>query len=147
MVHMRRKAKWCGIAVCLALTTAWLISLRSWSHFTVNGFTCALFAGSMTFDNYTYAGYGCYFKGYSTSPPWVRFGFRWPELFVVGPRHGALVVPIWMPLSLALASTCWLWRRARRRTGFCCCGYSLTGNVSGICPECGSKTASVTIGA
>src|SRR5438105_3452686 len=27
-----------------------------------------------------------------------------------------------------------------RREGVCvCCGYSLTGNVSGVCPECGIK--------
>lgn len=29
----------------------------------------------------------------------------------------------------------------RERTGFCArCGYDLTGNVSGVCPECGTPT-------
>jgi hypothetical protein len=39
----------------------------------------------------------------------------------------------------------WLWeqpaevRQRRRRTGLCSrCGYDLTGNVSGVCPECGT---------
>lgn len=33
-------------------------------------------------------------------------------------------------------------RRRRRRAGACtCCGYNLTGNTSGICPECGSSAA------
>ena len=32
-------------------------------------------------------------------------------------------------------------RRRRRRKGWCIpCGYDLTGNESGVCPECGSKT-------
>lgn len=30
---------------------------------------------------------------------------------------------------------------ARRKHGLCAyCGYDLTGNVSGVCPECGSST-------
>ena len=35
-------------------------------------------------------------------------------------------------------------RRRRRRTGSCArCGYNLTGNVSGTCPECGAATTPV----
>ena len=39
------------------------------------------------------------------------------------------------------------WQRQRRRrrvlSGACaCCGYDLTGNVSGICPECGASATS-----
>ena len=31
-------------------------------------------------------------------------------------------------------------RRRRRKRGLCLkCGYNLTGNVSGICPECGTE--------
>jgi hypothetical protein len=31
-------------------------------------------------------------------------------------------------------------RRRRRRKGLCvACGYDLTGNVSGVCPECGTE--------
>lgn len=30
-------------------------------------------------------------------------------------------------------------RYARVRRGRCCCGYDLTGNVSGTCPECGTR--------
>jgi hypothetical protein len=41
----------------------------------------------------------------------------------------------------------WLWRgvarerqQLRARQGLCSlCGYDLTGNVSGVCPECGSE--------
>jgi hypothetical protein len=33
-------------------------------------------------------------------------------------------------------------RRERREKGLCVhCGYDLTGNVSGVCPECGDRAA------
>jgi len=49
-------------------------------------------------------------------------------------------VPMWC-LVAPLAVAIWLTRDRRRRckSGFCLrCGYNLTGNVSGICPECGT---------
>ena len=34
----------------------------------------------------------------------------------------------------------WGWRSAVRKQGLCLkCGYDLTGNVSGVCPECGES--------
>ena len=51
---------------------------------------------------------------------------------------------VWGPIRVA-----WWFRRAeravriadeRRRQGLCArCGYDLTGNVSGVCPECGTR--------
>ena len=55
-------------------------------------------------------------------------------------------IPLWEPiLALSVYPTIAFirgpvrrWRR--RRKGWCIpCGYDLTGNVSGVCPECGSK--------
>ena len=46
-------------------------------------------------------------------------------------------------LLAAFALEEWYFGRAprRRRLGLCPnCGYNLTGNVSGICPECGTPT-------
>jgi hypothetical protein len=54
-------------------------------------------------------------------------------------------VPAWSVATLwALPSAAWIgrWGRARRRgrRGFCrACVYNLTGNVTGICPECGTR--------
>ena len=52
-------------------------------------------------------------------------------------------VPWWFVLAVAsplplIRSRRWLRRRRRTRSGRCpACGYDLTGNTSGVCPECG----------
>ena len=54
-----------------------------------------------------------------------------------------LTIPLWMPFVVNAALTLWFWRLDRRRIllGHCqTCGYNLTGNVSGRCPECGEAT-------
>lgn len=55
---------------------------------------------------------------------------------------GAVTVYI-VPLLASLLVGYIVWKRgeaaARRAQGLCVrCGYNLTGNVSGICPECGT---------
>jgi len=51
-----------------------------------------------------------------------------------------LACPLWCVFLALAIPTAWLWRRdskARHPPGHCRnCGYNLTGNVSGICPEC-----------
>lgn len=51
-------------------------------------------------------------------------------------------IPLWMPLALAAGFSAFAnWRRCRLqpKSGVCSsCGYDLTGNVSGRCPECGT---------
>jgi hypothetical protein len=60
-----------------------------------------------------------------------------------------ITVPLWFPSALfaaypAIAFTRGPLRRwRRRRKGLCVkCGYNLTGNVSGVCPECGIEVES-----
>jgi predicted amidophosphoribosyltransferase len=62
-----------------------------------------------------------------------------------------MVVRLWM-LAILLAvypGVCFIRgpcrRRHRRRKGLCIhCGYNLTGNVSGVCPECGERVEAGT---
>src|SRR5262249_12042127 len=51
-----------------------------------------------------------------------------------------VIIPLYIPISLSLVPAIILWRRDQRRIrpGHCRCGYDLTGNVSGACPECGT---------
>jgi len=62
------------------------------------------------------------------------------------PRGEALVhFPLWAPVLLFVIYPTIAFvrspvrRRRRRKKGLCLkCGYDLTGNVTGICPECGN---------
>jgi hypothetical protein len=76
-----------------------------------------------------------------TPDPRMGVGFRWPR--IVTER---VIVPLWGPLVLFMIYPCMAmisgpYRRYRRRRGGLCirCGYNLTGNVSGVCPECGGR--------
>ena len=80
---------------------------------------------------------------------WVGFGFSSPRvdtlhICVHNPEYDLTVsrLPLWIPFLLIALPTAWLWHRDRRRIRpGCClrCGYDLTGNTSGVCPECGEK--------
>ena len=85
----------------------------------------------------------------SSGPGWhaewlTWFWFDWFN----DPRGAAIFVPQAIVLLLLSAYPAWwLARTARRilwhRRGGCpICGYDLRGNVSGICPECGTPLGS-----
>jgi hypothetical protein len=65
----------------------------------------------------------------------------------IGPfrsREIMLELPLWLPTLAAAVFAPFLWWLDRRRIlpGHCArCGYDLTGNVSGMCPECGKRIA------
>ena len=49
-------------------------------------------------------------------------------------------LPFWLLFIASLLPTAILWWHRRIPPGHCqACGYNLTGNVSGICPECGMR--------
>ncbi len=83
-------------------------------------------------------------------PGWESGGYR-----VIGDednnaakylRYRALVLPPWLlfvlfvvaPTALLLRGPVRRWRR-RKRNLCVLCGYNLTGNTSGVCPECGKR--------
>ncbi|GMU84538.1 MAG: hypothetical protein AMXMBFR47_44070 [Planctomycetota bacterium] len=89
--------------------------------------------------------------GDADSQAWREIVGNWrdralcPELFDLSPYFQEVSLPLWIPFAAIGAPTVWLWWRERRRMGpGCCgdCGYDLTGNVSGRCPECGEAIAS-----
>lgn len=57
----------------------------------------------------------------------------------LGRPTGTVTCPLWLLFILVAAPTLALWYRDRRPPpGHCqSCGYDLTGNTSGRCPECG----------
>jgi hypothetical protein len=77
----------------------------------------------------------------------------WDSWTIKGPSSGAprtvrtaltyITIPCWLIFLPVALPTAFLWYRDRRRyrAGQCTmCGYDLTGNVSGRCPECGKAT-------
>lgn len=54
-------------------------------------------------------------------------------------QYSQLGIPLWIPLLLLMPLTIWMWWRDRPVPPGCCtkCGYDLTGNTTGVCPECG----------
>ncbi len=50
-----------------------------------------------------------------------------------------IVLPFWIPFALLSLVTGLIWWRVRGPAGRCRnCNYDLTGNTSGVCPECGT---------
>ncbi len=74
-----------------------------------------------------------------TFPRWsTQFGWPRKQSFPNGSVYRE--IPVWLfllPMALATSVTWWMDRRPK--TGCIHCGYNLTGNVSGICPECGME--------
>lgn len=69
-----------------------------------------------------------------------RYGLSLPR----SRKGGAeLEIPLWLPFVIAAAPAAWLWSHTRQRPAGRCehCDYDLTGNISGICPECGQSAA------
>ena len=65
---------------------------------------------------------------------------RWPVRSGIGDLE-CNIVPMWLLIATVAIPTAFLWYRDRRPPPGRCrrCGYDLTGNVSGRCPECGER--------
>lgn len=71
---------------------------------------------------------------YGFFAPWSDSS-EFPNQIVVG-------IPAWVPalaFGLPTALAYWRMRRLKDRDGCRVCGYNLTGNVTGRCPECGTE--------
>ncbi len=133
----RRVVKWAGLLCCVLLVAAWGVSL-----FWYFGYV------GVTGIRYLAQG-GAYIThhppGSQTGIGWkfqrVEFGCMWWPAHRVDFGLSKWWIPLWIPLLLAGLPTAWLWMRGRRPPpGYCMeCGYNLTGNVSGVCPECGTE--------
>jgi hypothetical protein len=130
-----------GLVVCLLIVAVWVTStmVSVWARKVAAG--RAIVTGAMCGDmiRITYAAPAqqarVRFVRVPPSDPW--YGKLIPGLPRVSP--GFVVIPLWtlfVPLAIPTAI---LWRLDRRPPlGHCHkCAYDLTGNVTGVCPECG----------
>lgn len=145
--HIRRIAKWTGVVVCVTMAVAWAVSPRR-----------EVFFHLVRSDGSVYwvgARKGLILLGGDTDPPMLlegtwetgfsssRYGIRqlrWlPKVTTMG--NWVLHCPLWIPFGLIAIPTAYVFYRDRRPPPGHCqeCGYNLTGNTSGVCPECGES--------
>ncbi len=139
--RLRRILKWTGAAVCLVLLFAGTASFfKGVVYYHGRGHVIVMSAQLWVMDRPTrpITGWVTFPGTVPGRPLWVhvRFLFARP-----GAVAGGLFIPFWLPLALTAIPTALLFWRDRPRIppGHCQkCGYNLTGNVSGICSECGT---------
>jgi uncharacterized paraquat-inducible protein A len=75
-----------------------------------------------------------------------------PDVFGTAADYRTIIVSLWLVVRLSAAtpvcrSRAWLRRTTARRALHSCpsCSYDLTGNVSGVCPECGTKVRKLDV--
>ena len=134
----RRVLKWAGLLVSVLLVVAYVVSVWATVLCRVGSCDFGLSTGLLRVSS------GLSFQSHSRltaylhEPPSI---YRISELTVFsGARND--IVPLWALIVLAALPTALLWWLDRRRIppGHCRkCGYNLTGNVSGRCPECGER--------
>lgn len=164
--RLRRFLKWTGAFVCALLLSVWTANAfwrfgYTWSSpnsliaFRIDA-GCLCFDHSVGEDEIRNLrnSIGHYpAGGWSLRGGWLDGNRSWMPaagsdgwLAIIGNTYFGLAksytLPIWIPLSLLTVPTLFLFIRDRRRIppGHCTnCGYDLTGNVSGVCPECGNR--------
>ena len=138
-----------GITLTVLLAIVWAASIFIGIGYEWPNRGIHIWSGSVGFDHWMPPFPPPYSGGF-----WVQrsaFVYWKPERRRVAPMgtapggHVAYLtsVPLWLPLAALALPTMFLIVRDRRRRfgrGHCRkCGYDLTGNVSGVCPECGKR--------
>ena len=113
------------------------------------------FTGAVIAVNAILFGAGLYLALQFVDIPGLVFAGPFYIIFSPPPRFFAIAGP---PVILAVSALTWGYiggrivgaraaRRAKLMQGLCsACGYNLTGNTSGICPECGTKVSITSAG-
>lgn len=136
-----------------------LISVALWGLSYTN---MIMYRGNRYFINL----YGAHIQYLQTGRPWSELpkadkrplGWRviplydlntlWKPWYTSATEYWTIHLPLWMPAVLFGGLFCWVYlpiyrlrkRRKRWTLGRCVvCGYDLTGNTSGTCPECGTR--------
>ncbi|UCF32491.1 MAG: hypothetical protein JSV78_09155 [Phycisphaerales bacterium] len=136
-----RFLKWLGLVMCALIVVAWLVSLR-WGlvyqgREYLGGFTLGQ-GGLVCARELGQGWHALDMKNRDVlEGVWER---RWPDISFDVAEWGVLI-PLWIPFVVLAVPTAILWWRDRRNPPGHCrnCGYNLTGNISGICPECGGE--------
>ncbi len=136
-----RVGKWAGVIVCLLLVGLFFVSRRLEVRYTnyAQGFWLCLVPGAVSYAWQPPMAADSYWR-FDECDPEIEADW-WPSAARRN-SHGHVMVPIWMFFVMFAIPTGVLWYGDRRggSIGRCKrCGYDLTMNVSGQCPECGVR--------
>lgn len=130
------------------LVAAWIVSLFERVCVTHSSGEVFINLGRVVIWQYSFDAYGpdglrCSAGRSSLSfiPSAYTLGLCLPQINFYMPRSVTITIPFWFLLLLTSLPIPLLWRRTARLPGHCRkCGYDLTGNESGRCPECGTRS-------
>lgn len=123
---------WCGLVLAdlAAMALTWKLAWRWWRPSFAAAYLLSiggLVAGHMAATAYLTS------LGVVRTPQ-MTYPFEHDVLIMFAWGDAVLSMPAWLVLA-----GCLFVGRPRRIPGFCStCGYNLTGNLSGVCPECGT---------
>lgn len=134
---MRRDTlKWISVGACLTSAVLWAASTFFRVQWTYGNGQGSVIVGS---GAVYWMDWACELPvtGLSWGRP-QQIRMRWWPIIA---GRVPLAIPLWMPFCTALVASWLLSRRAhpRPKVGTCAnCRYDLTGNITGVCPECGA---------
>ena len=157
--RIRRIAKWTGLVLCALVLVAWAVSSLGYVFgYRGGGVSLGSWFGSVFFGHAehddTTSGRFVWRRFTPVGELPVRdrlFSHWWPRWEIQETLHprtpyeprlaNTVWVPLWILFVVLAVPTVLLWRSDRKPPPGRCqrCGYNLTGNTSGICPECGER--------
>lgn len=149
----RRITRWVLLSMSLLIAMTWVVNYRAYAVYYGDFLAVGIVSGFLVVGGpspFPGRGWECGWH-VPRSVWWDQMGLRLPYV-EVSPQQATrkiieVGVPFWLLFTLFILPTIWMFRR-RRIAGPGCryCGYDLTGNVSGVCPECGRECDDSAIG-
>src|SRR5262245_46766733 len=144
--RVRRVTKWTGLAACGLLLAAYVLTIWGYVEYRTTRWGVRVRPGGLGIS-WSSSPLVPRHRGWTSGtgkavlPDWW-FDYQCRRLYT-GLIISWASVPLWAFLLPCAGLTAWLWRRDWRiPPGHCRCGYDLTGNTSGRCPECGAAVSS-----
>lgn len=142
-----RNLRWIGLVCSLFLLVALFVATFGWAVLQHEGYVGGLFRGCLSAKSPPDP------NNIQREPRTLSIGWRprgtplsmnwWPRFVLTGKGMWKITLPLWIPTLVVLVPTVVLWATDRRHPPDHCqtCGYNLTGNESGVCPECGTRVS------